>query len=166
MKLMLERSCEEAAWRKREMPEEPHLVQDIAGAPEIMEQRRATPAVPCPNPWPTEPQSIINECFMSFSFEIICYTVIITGTMGLVGSLEVGKSTSFSSWVTWGIPGRCWKQQGSFTNAVRPCEFRTWNLVCFLIRVELELPRASSIKIEFTKANRNGNWARRSALVT
>lgn len=43
---MLERSCEVATWRKREMLEEPHLVQHLAGAPEIMEHRQATPALP------------------------------------------------------------------------------------------------------------------------
>lgn len=33
---MLERSREEAAWRKREVPEEPQMVQHLAGSPEIM----------------------------------------------------------------------------------------------------------------------------------
>lgn len=47
---MLERSREAAAWRKREMPEEPQLVQHLAGAPETMEHRQATPALPCLNP--------------------------------------------------------------------------------------------------------------------
>lgn len=31
------------------MPEEPQLVQHVAGFPEIMEQREAIPAVPCPH---------------------------------------------------------------------------------------------------------------------
>lgn len=46
---VLERSCEEAAWRQREMPEEPQMAQHLAGPPEIMEQTQVIPAVPSLN---------------------------------------------------------------------------------------------------------------------
>lgn len=101
--------------------------------------------------------SIMNECFMLFSLGIICYLIVVVGTVGLVGFLGVGKSISFLFRVVQSIFGRCWEQQSFFVNVVRFCEFRIWNLVWFLIRVGLEFFRVFFIKKGFLRVNRNGD---------